>query len=264
MELGQKIKALRLEQGLSQRQLCDGKLTRNMLSQIENGSARPSMDTLRYFAQRLGKPVSYFLEEQAVVSPNMTCMEAARNALAAGDGRKALELLEDYREPDPLFREERQLLRFQACLREAEKAIREDRLPYGREMLNRAEECGGLYITQPLLRQLRLLRAEAGEPMDSKTLCWEEALLARVRLTADPARRLEILTASENKDDPQWQLLAGEARLSLGHWRQAADHFRLAEAAYPEKVWPLLEQCCRELEDYKGAYEYACKARNGR
>ena len=66
MELGQRLKQARLEAGLSQRQLCGEEITRNMLSQIENGSARPSMDTLRYLAARLGKPMGYFLEEQAV------------------------------------------------------------------------------------------------------------------------------------------------------------------------------------------------------
>ena len=86
MTLGEKIRAARLEAGLSQRQLCDGSITRNMLSQIENGAARPSMATLQLLSQRLGKTVSYFLDEQAVVSPNLSCMAAARQALAAGDG----------------------------------------------------------------------------------------------------------------------------------------------------------------------------------
>ena len=43
MTLGEKIKQARQEAGLSQRQLCGDAITRNMLSQIENGSARPSM-----------------------------------------------------------------------------------------------------------------------------------------------------------------------------------------------------------------------------
>ena len=70
MELGEKLRLARQEAGLSQRVLCGNTITRNMLSQIENGSAKPSMDTLRYLAQRLGKSVSYFLEEDAVTSPN--------------------------------------------------------------------------------------------------------------------------------------------------------------------------------------------------
>jgi transcriptional regulator with XRE-family HTH domain len=54
MELGQRLRQARLEAGLSQRQLCGDTITRNMLSLIENGSARPSMDTLRCLAARLG------------------------------------------------------------------------------------------------------------------------------------------------------------------------------------------------------------------
>ena len=66
MELGEKLRQARMEAGLSQRQLCGGEITRNMLSLIENGSARPSMDTLKYLSHRLGKPVSFFLDDATV------------------------------------------------------------------------------------------------------------------------------------------------------------------------------------------------------
>ena len=85
MTLGEKLKQARLEAGLSQRQLCGDRLTRNMLSQIENGSAKPSMSTLCYLAQSLGKPISWFLEEEAVLLPNASAMEQARIALALGN-----------------------------------------------------------------------------------------------------------------------------------------------------------------------------------
>ena len=83
MELGEKLKQARLEAGLSQRQLCGDAITRNMLSQIENGSAKPSMATLRYLAERLGKSVSFFLEEDAVLSPNQAVMAEIRTAYDA-------------------------------------------------------------------------------------------------------------------------------------------------------------------------------------
>ena len=54
MSLGEKLRQARLEAGLSQRALCGEEITRNMLSQIEHGTARPSMDTLRALALRLG------------------------------------------------------------------------------------------------------------------------------------------------------------------------------------------------------------------
>ena len=100
MTLGEKIRQARLETGLSQRQLCGNEVTRNMLSQIENGSARPSMERLAYFAARLGKPVSYFLEEDAVILPDLSPLEQAREALEAGKDAYALEILEQMEVPE--------------------------------------------------------------------------------------------------------------------------------------------------------------------
>ena len=81
MDIGNKLRQARLDAGLSQRQLCGDQVTRNMLSLIESGKARPGMDTLSYFAKILGKPMSYFWEEEAVLSPNQQVMEQAEKAL---------------------------------------------------------------------------------------------------------------------------------------------------------------------------------------
>ncbi len=115
MELGQRLKEARLAAGLSQRQLCGNQLTRNMLSLIENGTARPSMDTLVYLAARLEKPVSYFLEETSV-SPNQARLSAARTAWESNDPTAALAALDAWESPDPVFDPERYLLEFLCCL----------------------------------------------------------------------------------------------------------------------------------------------------
>ncbi len=120
MELGSKIRQARLEAGLSQRQLCGDVITRNMLSQIENGSARPSMDTLKYLAGRLGKGVSFFLEEDTVQSPNPKVMEDARQAYSQRKFDRVLDILADFQEPDPLFDQEQRYLAALAALAQAE------------------------------------------------------------------------------------------------------------------------------------------------
>ena len=148
MDLAEKLKAARLEAGLTQRQLCGDMITRNMLSQIENGAAKPSMATLRYLAQRLGKTVSYFLEEQAVVSPNLDAMIQAKNAYGQKDYAKTLSALENFREPDPAFGEEKQLLQYKALLGQAGEAIFQDKLPYAKKLLQQAGEIRGIYITR--------------------------------------------------------------------------------------------------------------------
>ena len=61
MTMGEKIRHARQSKGMTQRQVAGDRITRNMLSKIENGSATPSIKTLNYIAERLGLPSSYFL-----------------------------------------------------------------------------------------------------------------------------------------------------------------------------------------------------------
>ena len=192
MELGSKIKAARLEAGLSQKQLCGEQITRNMLSQIENGSAHPSMKTLGYLAQQLGKPVSFFLEEAASCTPNQQAVTEARTALALGDLEAVRRALDAFREPDPLLFEERQLLEYYWHLRRGEQAIDAGMTPYGVKLFYRAMEIEGLYITAQLRNRCRVLLALHGEPVSPEME--EDALLAKALQCQDPERRLEILS----------------------------------------------------------------------
>lgn len=61
--IGKKIKALRKAKGLTQSALAGNKITRNMLSSIENGAASPSLDSLEHIAEGLCVSVSYLLSE---------------------------------------------------------------------------------------------------------------------------------------------------------------------------------------------------------
>ena len=63
MTLGEKIKAARKSRKMTQKRLAGSKITRNMLSRIENGTANPSLETIRYLASELKLPVEYFLSE---------------------------------------------------------------------------------------------------------------------------------------------------------------------------------------------------------
>ena len=254
VNLAEKIKAARLEKGFSQRQLCGDVITRNMLSQIENGSARPSMATLVYLAQQLGKSVSYFLEEQAVVSPNLGAMTQARKAYEQKDYAQVLSGLEGFRQPDETFDEERKLLLFLSLLGLARQALPEGKQPYAKKLLHQAGEIRGMYITEELERSRQLLLGKAGE---TAALEEEEAFLILARQAQSPERALELLQAVEKKDTPQWNLLRAEALFSLKQYQQAAQHYEKAEQT--QAAFSRLEACYRELGDYKRAYEYACK-----
>lgn len=262
MELGEKLRAARLEAGLTQRQLCGDEITRNMLSQIENGSAKPSMKTLQYLAAQLGKSVSFFLEEEAVLSPNRQVMENARRYYDAGCFSEAMEALEGYQSADPVYDREKQLLHTLLCLKLAELAIKENRRIYARELLNRMELAGS-YCEEELLRRSLLLWGQTGADAVSRLLpSLDEELLLRAGEAfrgGDLQRAACLLDAAEDQKDPAWNLLRGQIYLAKTQYAAAAACLHRAEKTYPKEVWFRLEHCYRELEDYKRAYEYACK-----
>jgi transcriptional regulator with XRE-family HTH domain len=62
-QIGQRLRRAREQRGLSLRALATGVgLTASLLSQIENGQANPSVDTLFMLAETLGIPVAYFFD----------------------------------------------------------------------------------------------------------------------------------------------------------------------------------------------------------
>lgn len=256
MELGDKIKETRLAAGLSQRELCADRLTRNMLSQIENGSARPSMKTLEYLAGRLQKPISYFLGEQPAFSPNQACMEKARHALEIGDLEGLRQALDAFYEPDSMFSEEKKLLEFLWHLHRGEEALRADAQHYGVVLLQRAEKTEGLYITDELRHRCRMLLAKAGEQV---RLNCDEILLLRAQQAVSPERQLEILAAVDDQSTIRWNYLQGEALFCLHRYEEAIAYFQ--KAPQTPEIFARLEVCCREIGDYKNAYAYACKQR---
>lgn len=270
MELGARIKAARLAAGLSQRQLCGDTITRNMLSLIESGRAKPSMDTLAHLAARLEKPMGYFLEEQAVTSPNQTIMDSARNAYTAGDYREALAALENYRAPDAVFDPERYLLGALAAMGLAQQASA-GKPAYALRLLEQAEQWGrqSVYWTEDLERRRLLLifRADTSQAAGLvKALPQNtEELLLRGRAAleeGDAVRCAQILDAAGVRE-ADWYLLRGQAAMEQEDYRAAAGYLHRAEEALPGACYPMLERCYRELEDFKLAYEYACKQRTG-
>lgn len=61
--LGTRIKRLRKQKKLTQTELAKDRLTKGMLSLIENDKAKPSMESLRFIAQQLNVEVSYLIDD---------------------------------------------------------------------------------------------------------------------------------------------------------------------------------------------------------
>ena len=266
MHIGEKLRSARLEAGLSQRALCGDTITRNMLSQIEHGTARPSMDTLRILAARLERPVSWFLEEESVVSPNQAAMAEARRCFDRGEMANALTMLEHYRAPDPVYDREKDLLEVLALLDLAAEAVAEERKGYARALLERIHIPEGMYLAGELARRRLCLLAR----LDRENLKKLSQLLpspdGELQLRAEGAlaqgdadRAGRLLEAMQSRQGGQWNLLRGRAYLEGKDYGAAIFCLQQAEGEYPEETAPLLELCFRETGDFRQAYLYACR-----
>ena len=81
--LGERVRVARREAGLSQAQLAGDELTKGFISQIESGLVRPSIRSLQHIAQKLGKPLDYFIgDEPLATTKRVTFHHLAAQAAA--------------------------------------------------------------------------------------------------------------------------------------------------------------------------------------
>ncbi|HEY4872045.1 MAG TPA: tetratricopeptide repeat protein [Candidatus Dormibacteraeota bacterium] len=87
--LGQRIRQARQELGLTLTAVAGKDFTRAFLNQVELGRSQPSTQTLRIIAQRLQRPIDYFLEEpgDSIAALELALAEAEMSLLHAEAGR---------------------------------------------------------------------------------------------------------------------------------------------------------------------------------
>lgn len=95
-DIGNRIKKQRLKLGLTQKQITDGYMTRNMLSLIESGNAMPSIETLVYLAEKLNVSPSYLFSgaNEVVTENEETEIKSIRELYANGAYRECLDKLD--------------------------------------------------------------------------------------------------------------------------------------------------------------------------
>ena len=285
MNIGEKIRELRIAKLMTQAELAGSHITRNMLSCIENGTANPSLSTILYIAGRLGVPAGFLLAEEGdeIVYRKMNSLANIKRAYAAGDYRGCRSLCHAAcPEPDDEIR---------LLLAECDAEIAADEFRHGRlrsscrffdEALEHAEKT--IYPTEAIearaavfFRYMRRISAtlysdvlDEEKPISLAYVTPFSAYLAALEALddrdAEPARRFLAEGRGDAGRDPEFLARHLRARLCLWEGDHAAAKDELM--ALLERESPLtevslyavlcdLEECCRETEDYKGAYTYA-------
>jgi transcriptional regulator with XRE-family HTH domain len=283
MNIGEKIRELRTAKLMTQSELAGTQITRNMLSCIENGAANPSLSTILYIASRLNVPAGFLLADEGdeIVYRKMNHFANIKRAYIAGDYRGCRSLcFSGCPEPDDEIR---------LLLAECDAAIAVEEFKRGKlrsscrffdEALDYAEKT--IYPTTAIKARAAVYfryMSRISATLYSDVLDADPGLDLRCVLPiADYVEAMEAMDAGETEAAKVIlaRLTAGEAeaffvrhieirlQMMAGDFEGAKAALRallggtepLGEVALYEVLCDL-EDCCRETEDYKGAYTYA-------
>ncbi len=279
MNIGEKIRELRVAKLMTQSELVGNHITRNMLSCIENGTAQPSLATILYIASRLGVPAGFLLAEEGdeIVYRKMNSLANIKRAYAVGDWRGCRSLcLSACPEPD----DEISLL-----LADCDAGIAAEEFWHGRlrsscrffdEALGYADKT--IYTTEHIVAQARVYfryMQRISPTLYSDAL--DDSVQSQYHVKTPFSTYLDALDVLDEGNHAATTELLSELDADCFFATHIqirllieSTHFDEAKHALKRllgKENPLneielytvlceLEICCRETEDYKGAYGY--------
>ncbi len=280
MNIGKKIKELRTKKLMTQAELAGDVITRNMLSCIENGSAQPSLGTLRHIAAKLGVPVGYLLADEAedILYAKMSEMKDIKNAYLSGNYKICRDMcINTQIEED----DEVSLIAAECSLAIAKEQFADGFLRstayYLDEAISFADNTA--YYTDHIrstaaiyFRYMRSISATLtsdiiDEEAEIKPFAFDDFskyAIAFEALERGNARLVQYFTSSLEEGSPY--ALHIRARVAMNERRfDRAYEDLYAILINPHKIQePLmyfvfcdLEICCKEQKNFKGAYEYS-------
>ena len=282
MTLGQKLKQTRLARGMTQSQVVGDRITRNMLSQIENDLASPSVGTLEYLASVLNVRLSWLLaDEQEEAEVRRT--QRLRELLKRGEYAACLDLAPEHAPDD-----EQALALATAAAQCAQRALEAERFDTARHLarLGILWNAGSIYESAELTLQLQALLARcaqhAGPGQEASAFSDYQqsyaAQPARVRYhlamarhqlergkTADAEAELRAISVPPEENRTEYRILQARIAAGSGRFTEAMTALRRAEASGPlpkileRELLQTMELAARELQDYKTAYECAAR-----
>ncbi len=149
--LGQRIKRIRHQRGMSLAKVVRDDFSRAFLNQVELGRARPSIRVLRVIAERLGTEVEYLLEGQEAGIERELALERGRVLIARGEPRRGLLNLK------PALSSFDWPLGSDARVAQAQALMALDRKPEAAEILARERQVIELHNDRHRLERLRVV-----------------------------------------------------------------------------------------------------------
>lgn len=223
MTLGQKLRAARLEQKLTQEQVGGRDFTKAYVSELERGIRKPRLTTLKILARRLRRPLSYFLDGVSEDGEPRAFLSIGLAHLHAGSLEGAQTSLERGLDLAAQHGDEVLQARFELALAAVDR--RRGHLPQARHRAERALRALGQTGDPAVLAGahacLGWIKLDAGDAV-SALWTFEAALRLAARLPPDAVLLVDLHTA------------LGEAHRRLGQAEEARGAFdRALRAAEP-------------------------------
>ncbi|ASS73905.1 hypothetical protein CIG75_02215 [Tumebacillus algifaecis] len=190
--LGERIKKARKESDLTQNDLARGIVTSSMICQIENGKAFPSYKVLAALADRLDKPIEYFVSDTETNIRQRSSFTLAKALIAAGSFAKAYTLLKSMQDFGQGEAEEFHMTLAKCC---QELGRYEEAIDLLDERLSQAH--GDLAQTFTVYLRLGEV-AEHSAQYQLALYHWKKAYDLLDRVEVDPFDRAHLLTSIGN------------------------------------------------------------------
>lgn len=255
MDLGEKIRSARLSAGMTQSELAGDFITRNMLSQIENGSATPSLQTVRYIAAKLGTDIGTLLSEgdNAEVYNRIKLVQQLKKKYSSGAYEECISMCtQKFNDCDEVT-----LILADCYCRMAYENYRKGRLKSAADDMENARKYAALTVyPSEYIRQ----RVDVLEDAVSLVL---PKLKTKKRTKDALTAYTEFFISKNAAKSPYISFIEAKRLTGEGEYKMAEELMTSMLKKADELDYPLLyliyrelEVCNRETDDYENAYKH--------
>ena len=281
-KFSEKIKELRQLRHMTQTELAGDQITRNMLSLVENGSALPSIPTVVYLSERLGVPAGMLLarDDEELMYKKIAELPKIKQLYTAGDYRLCCAMCKNLSEDQQddeiclllskcyfnLARETFNLGKLHQSARYFDMACKYCRATiYGEEQILSASAVYFEYMMalSPSIDSESGNEAYKGSGVSVDSFCKYAIVLKSFESGEDCLAR-KYVESSGDTDKGYIEHIKAKIEMKAGDYRSACERLKklinsdaLDCRVVLYDIFKDLEECCREVEDYKGAYEYS-------
>lgn len=281
MRIGAKIKDLRAAKMMTQQELAGDHITRNMLSRIENGFALPSLPSLLYISDRLSVPPGYLLatENEEFHYKKTGRMPDILSTFNSGEWMICKDLCSGLSDNDDEIR----FIIFLCVFNEAKELFNAGSLREAAELFEEAKKLSDMtvYPTDHYVAECEMYLLCISGISPSLVSDIEVSSAPNLSALSDAfCRYYALLFWAENKNYALFDNLSrmafqeidgvfpehikAKTKMIKGDYLEAYHILKQLLSTAENIPAPMLyfiftdlEICCRELSDYRGAYEYS-------